>query len=272
MNARIITIILYLLISGCRNVNSLDQLPVRTAQVVEGQSVQIYLNEGVVTVRGNTDGQVYVNGQTLSSDQTNYNITTVNDQVQITVNYKGKRSSSPPVYLEVSVPNDIALTIETDSASITVREYAGEVKAASVSGNIFIEDVQGSITMHSNRGDVRIGGSTGKISVVGNYGLLTLENAQGEIGVSTIMGNVVFNGAILTGDEVYLETDHGAVSAQLSADSALSIQVRSTSGDVACMVPGLTSTTRICDGIMNSGGGSLSIRTVSGAVMLQLLP
>lgn len=272
MNARIFTIFLCLLLSACTTEKPPVQLRAHTVEIAEGQSVVIRLNEGVVTVRGGEDGQVRVGGQTLSPDQTEYNVTTLNDQIQIIANYTGKRSSDPPVHLEVSVPNNVALTIETDSSSIVIREYAGELEAASISGNIFVEDVHGDITLRSNRGNVEVQDSVGEISVVGNYGLLALDNAQGHIGVSTIMGNVVFSGSILMGDDVRLEADHGAVSVHLSADSALGIQVRSTSGDVACMLPGVSSTTRTCDGTFGVGDGKLFIRTVSGAVTVQSLP
>jgi DUF4097 and DUF4098 domain-containing protein YvlB len=269
---KIIAILLCLLLSACAAENPPVPLPVHNTQIVEGQSVLIRLNEGSVTVRGGEDGQVRVAGKTLSPDQTEYNITTVKDQIQIVADYTGKRSSVPPVHLEVSIPNNITLTIETDSASIVVREYTGELEAAAVSGDILVEDVHGYITLRSNRGDVMAQDSVGRISIVGNYGLLSLDNAHGDIGVSTIMGKVVFSGSILMDDDVRLETDHGAVSVHLGADSALDLQVRSTSGDVTCLVPGMTSTTRTCDGTMNTGGGGLSIRTVSGAVTLQLIP
>jgi hypothetical protein len=51
-------------------------------------------------------------------------------------------------------------------------------------------------------------------------------------------GKLYFSGSILMDDDVRLETDHGAVSVHLKADSALDLQVRSTSGDVTCLVPG----------------------------------
>lgn len=272
MNARIIVILLCLSLSACGVENPPVQLPIHTAQVVQGQSVRIQLNEGVVTVRGGEDGQVRVEGQTLSLDQTEYTVTTVEDQIRVVAKYKEGRSASPPVHLEVSVPNNVTLAIETDAASIAVREYTGELEAASTSGDISLEGVHGNITVRSNRGDITVQDTTGAVSMVGNYGLLTLENAAGDIGVSTIMGNVMFRGSILMDDDVRLETDHGAVSVHLNADSALGIQVRSASGDVACMIPGMTSTTRTCDGEINSGGGALNIRTVSGAVTLQLIP
>lgn len=269
---KIIAILLCLLLSACAAENPLVQLPVSMAHIAEGQSILIRLNAGVVTVRGGEEGQARVAGQTLSLDQTEYNVTTTNDQIQIVVNYTGKRSSAPPVDLEVSVPNNVALTIETDSASIAVRNYTGELETASVSGDILIEEAQGMVTARSNRGDVTVKHSAGIISVVGNYGLLTLDDASGDIGVSTIMGTITFNGLIHAGDDVRLETDHGPVDVTLEADSSLTLAAQSTSGDMACMLSGINSSTRWCDGKFGAGDGALQIRTVSGAVWIRRMP
>jgi DUF4097 and DUF4098 domain-containing protein YvlB len=130
----------------------------------------------------------------------------------------------------------------------------------------------GNLVLRSNRGNITMRESSGTISVVGNYGALNVHDVHGETAMSTIMGNVLFDGLIQAGDVVRLETDHGAVSVNLNQDSAASLQVRSTSGDVACMLPDVVSSTRTCDGEIGSGGGELSIRTVSGAVTLQLIP
>ena len=269
---KIIAILLCLLLSACAAESPPVQLPVHEAQIAEGQSVLIRLNAGVVTVHGGKEGQASVAGQTLYLDQTEYNVTTVNNQIQIIVNYTGKRSSAPPVHLEVSIPNNAALTIETDSASISVREYTGVLEAASVSGDILVDNVQGDITLRSNRGNVTTRDSDGRISMVGNYGLLALENARGNIGVSTIMGTIVFDGLIQADDTLRLETDHGPISVNLVRSSDLTLKVRSTSGDVACMLPDVISSARTCEGTINSGGGVLSIRTVSGTVTVQSIP
>ena len=81
-----------------------------------------------------------------------------------------------------------------------------------------------------------------------------------------------FNGLIEGDDTAHLESDHGSIFVNLDADSALTVQVHSTSGDVACMLPDMQSTTRTCTGELKSNGGELTIRTVSGAVIVQLTP
>ena len=155
------------------------------------------------------------------------------------------------------VPKGMQVKVETDSASVLASNYQGDLEVDSTSGKITIEQIIGRITLWSNRGDIIVRKSSGNINVAGNYGALNVQNVHGETAVSTIMGNVVFDGLIQAGDIVRLETDHGPVSVNLNQDSDLSLQVRSISGDVACMVPDISSTTRSCTGEIGAGDGNV---------------
>jgi DUF4097 and DUF4098 domain-containing protein YvlB len=86
------------------------------------------------------------------------------------------------------------------------------------------------------------------------------------------MGTINFTGLIHAGDNVRLETDHGPVDVNLEADSTLTLAAQSTSGDMACMVSGVNSSTRWCNGQFGTGDGALQIRTVSGAVWIRTTP
>lgn len=244
----------------------------RVVDAVHIQSILIQVDYGEVTVLKSESDQVEIEGQALFAGELEYEVNATEKQITIKVFIHRANSSKVPLRLIVRVPQGMQVKVGTDKASVLAQGYQGELDVDSISGDITVERTIGAITLHSNRGNITVWESSGDISMVGNYGALTVRDTSGETSVSTIMGNVVFDGLIQADDIVRLETDHGAVSVLLSADSALGIQVRSTSGDVACMVPGMTPTTRTCDGTMNSGGGSLSIRTVSGAVTLQLIP
>lgn len=248
------------------------ELESRVVDVADLQSILIRVDQGEVTVLESEDGHVEVGGQVLFVDDLEYQIDAAEEQVIIKVFAHQAGFSSLPLRLFVHIPKQLQVKVETDSASVSVRDYQGDMEVASTSGNVTIERVIGKITVRSNRGNITVRESSGDVSVVGNYGALIIQNVSGETAASTIMGNVVFGGLIQVGDVVRLETDHGSVSVNLSQDSALDIQVRSASGDVACMLPGMTSTTRTCEGEIGSGGGILSVRTVSGAVTLQSIP
>jgi len=240
--------------------------------VEDSQSILIQVDHGEVVVLGTEEQQAQVKGQVLFVDELEYQVRSTEKQISIKAFTHRKGFSDIPLRLEVRVPKQIQVKIETDSASVSVQDYEGALEVDSTSGIIAIEQLVGRITLYSNRGNITVRESSGNISIVGNYGALNVQNVYGETAVSTIMGNVVFNGLIQTGDTIRLETDHGSVSVNLNPDSALSLQVRSTSGDVACVLPDINSSTRTCDGEIRSGGGILSIRTVSGAVTLQMIP
>jgi len=240
--------------------------------VEDSQSILIQVDHGEVIVLGTEEQQAQVKGQVLFADELEYEVRSTEKQISIKAFTHRKGFSDTPLRLEVRVPKQIQVKIETDSASVSVQDYEGVLEVDSTSGIITIKRMAGKITLYSNRGNITVRESSGDISIVGNYGALNVQNVYGETAVSTIMGHVVFNGLIQTGDTVRLETDHGSVSVNLSPDSALSLRVRSTSGDVACVLPDINSSTRTCDGEIRSGGGILSIRTVSGAVTLQMIP
>lgn len=248
------------------------QLENRVVEVVDTQSVLIQVDHGELTIMQSQDSHIRIGGQALFPDELEYVIDPMEEQILIKVVTHHGNSSKVPLNLTIQLPEQMQVTVETENASVAAQGFRGDLEVSSTAGEITAERVHGSLTLRSNRGNITVQECSGDINVVGNYGALTVQNVSGEAAVSTIMGNVVFDGLIEVGDTVRLETDHGAVSVNLSADSALTLQVRSTSGDVTCLLPDIASSTRSCDGEMRSGGGTLSIRTVSGAVTLQLIP
>jgi len=244
----------------------------RVVDVTDVQSILIQVDHGEVTVLASNDSNVSIDGQILFVDELEYQVDSIEKQILVKIFSHRDNLSRVPLKTVIRLPKNKQVKVETDNASVLMQGYQGDVEIASTSGDIKLEQTTGKLTLRSNRGNVTVQDSSGVVSVVGNYGLLTLQGMSGEIAASTIMGNIVFGGLIQQGDAVRLETDHGAVSVNLSAESALTLKTRSTSGDVTCLLTGVTSSTRTCDGEMRSGGGSLSIRTVSGSVTLQLIP
>lgn len=240
-------------------------------QVREGGMVQVQIADGDVVITRGEGGILRVQAAAAFPAQTEYRVEQAGDQVLITAGTLA-RFGKTSVHLLVEVPPGVAVRVEAETASVTVIGLQGDVEASSVSGDILVEGVEGEIAARSNRGDVRVLDSRGRISVAGNYGLLLLEGLQGDIGAATIMGTIRFNGLVRSGDTVRLETDHGPVEAGLAPGSDFAFEVHSTSGELACMLPGAGFSGRACSGVAGYGAGSLTIRTVSGAVTLRLLP
>ena len=259
--------------SGCVSTpGQYTNLESRVVDVTDEQAILIQVDHGEITLLASDDSHVRIDGQILFLDELEYQVDSTEEKVSVKIFSRRDNLSKVPLKAVIRLPKNKQVKVETDNASVLIQGYQGDVEIASTSGDIKLEQTTGNLTLRSNRGNVTVQDSSGVVSVVGNYGLLTLQSVNGEIAASTIMGNIAFGGLIQQGDTVRLETDHGAVSVNLSTESALTLKTRSTSGDVTCLLPGVTSSTRTCDGEMHSGGGSLSIRTVSGAVTLQLIP
>lgn len=248
------------------------ELEQRIVDVMDPQTVLIQVDHGELTIMQSQDSRIRIDGQALFPDELDYLIDPTEKRILIKVVTHRGSSSKVPLNLIIQIPEQRKVTVETKDASVFAQDFQGDLEVDSTSGNITIKRMIGQLTINSNRGDITVHESAGVVNVVGNYGLLTLQDVSGETAASTIMGNIMLRGLIQTNDAVRLETDHGSVSVSLKEHSALSLQARSTSGDVVCTLPGLHSTTRACEGELNSGGGNLSIRTVSGAVTLQWIP
>ncbi len=248
------------------------ELENRVVDVVNAQSVLIQIDHGELTIMQSQDSRIRIDGQVLFPDELEYAIGSTKEQILVKAVTNHDRSSKVLLHLTIQVPEQMQVKVETENAFVLAQDYQGDLEVASTAGEIKAERIHGSLILRSNRGNITVQESSGDISVVGNYGALTVQNVSGETAVSTIMGTVVFDGLIEAGDTVRLETDHGSVSVNLSNDSALSVQVHSTSGNVDCRLPEITSTTRTCAGKIDPGGGSLVIRTVSGPVTLQSIP
>lgn len=274
MNRRnCLLLMLMILVGACTPAP--EQYTELETQVVDPGNARLLIlqvDNGEVTLSMSETRFLELDGQVLFPDRLAYQVSTTEEQVTVQVFSRDSGSRRSPLRLVIRVPLHLQASIETDRASVMIQDYHGNLEVASTSGDITAEQVTGTFIMRSNRGNITVRESVGKVSVVGNYGLITFTDTRGETAASTIMGNVVYEGLIQADDNVRLEADHGAVSVKLSADSALTLQVHSVTGDVACMLPGIDSTARTCDGAIASGGGSLSVRTVSGAVTLQLLP
>ena len=266
-------VLLVSFVPGCQPApKQYTELESHILDAADTQSILVQVDHGEVIVLESEDDHVEVGGQVLLAEEMDYQVSSTEKQISIRANANRNNLQDIPLRVEVHVPKGMLVQVETESASVLASNYQGDLEVDSTSGKITIEQIIGRITIWSNRGNIIVRKSSGNINVAGNYGALNVQNVHGETAVSTIMGNVVFDGLIQAGDIVRLETDHGPVSVNLNQDSDLSLQVGSISGDVACMVPDISSTTRSCTGEIGAGEGTLKIRTVSGAVTLQLTP
>ena len=238
-------------------------------------TILLEIESGDVTLVGWEAEALQIEGELLDSERLNYSISASAEQVVVTVKTNRRPLggfSSPPAVLKVQMPNDITVRVQTFDAAVTVRGLRGDLQVSSVAGDILAEEVYGTVTLASGRGDITVRQSSGQLRILGEHGTLTLQDISGTLGSSTIMGTIRYLGGPVSGDSIHLEVDHGPVEIILLTDPNLEVEIRSTSGDVTCLAPGLNIAGRTCTGTLGAGGASLSVRTVSGSISLRLSP
>jgi DUF4097 and DUF4098 domain-containing protein YvlB len=132
-------------------------------------------------------------------------------------------------------------TIEGTSAEVTVETVHGNVKVVGGSGNVSVRSVEGLITVDKASGRVqatsvnegiRLTNVTGDMSAETTNGDIVIDNAQtSSLEVSTVNGDVTFNGAVRDAGSYRITTHSGDVRVGLGASPNVTVFVRTFQGD-----------------------------------------
>jgi len=263
------------LLAACgQNASGLVEIPAQSISLSETQQVVLQIDSGEINISPAEGAALEIGSVLASPDRWDFRVVQQDNEVRVIALDQAdwRNSAKNQIQFTIRVPQGRRLKIETYDAIINLTGYAGEVDISAVAGQINANRLTGMASLKSDRGEISLSESSGELFVLGNYGLLSLENVRGRVGASSIMGTIRFTGRIDTGDEIRLETDHSSIEIRLRSNSNLGLQIRSTSGNLACMLPGLLTASRSCDGVVGAGGGQLWVRTVSGDVTLQQSP
>ena len=261
----LISVILFTSCSGGEK--EIQPFETRTYPLEPGMPVDIHLDSGQVTITHGESGQVVLSGEARLPNLQDLDVTL--DPNGLTI-----RADSPGSLLNLAlqVPSGTPVKVTTFDAEVKAQDFTGHLDVTSTAGDILIDHMQGLAVLRANRGDVLIESSQGEFHLPGNYGLLSLTNVSGIIEASTIMGTIRYQGRVDAADQVMLETDHGPVEAWLNPDSDVMVVVRTTTGVVDCVIPGLSPEGAGCAGQMGNGEGLLQVRTVNGEVDIKTAP
>ena len=238
----------------------------------QGQSITVDINDGAADITQAQNQAVQISGTLSNSKVMPYQATLEADGLHIIESNGGTtlfQAEAAPAHLNLQVPAGIFMKITSYAAAIAVHDYSGSINISSVAGDISVNHVSGPLSLISNRGNISVENSKGEFHLDGNYGQLSLLNSSGVIHATTIVGTISFRGKIAGGDNVSLETDHGAIGIQAGDDSNASVQINTTSGVVVCSMTGVYYEGQKCGGSLGSGQGKLQVRTVSGTVTLE---
>jgi DUF4097 and DUF4098 domain-containing protein YvlB len=183
-------------------------------------------------------------------------------------------------YGNVSFESGTAEAVEasTSSGSVTLTDLnvAGAVEARSDYGDVTVTRVAapGGYTLESSSGDVDLDGAAGRVSAESGYGNVSVTNAA-DVTLSLLSrsGAVSFAGSLGAGPHT-LHSNYGNVSLLLPPDTAADIELSTGYGSIRSAFP-ITLSGDIEEehwqGTLNGGGVSLTVRTDSGSITLDIL-
>jgi hypothetical protein len=177
------------------------------------------------------------------------------------------------LHIEVRMPKDGDIQVETGDGSIKADNISGNVDLRSGDGGISVTDIKGILRIHTGDGRVEGANLDGKCDATSGDGRIRLAGRFDVLGVNSGDGSIeatATNGSKMEGPWKIHSGDGGitlAIPGDLGADLDASTGDGHISADVPVTVEGQISKEHI-HGKLNGGGQSLTLRSGDGSIRL----
>jgi hypothetical protein len=149
----------------------------------------------IVTKRAGSDGQL---------DRIDVDVREVGDGVQIRTSHPGTSIGGASVRLEVFVPSDARLELDTGAGNVAVDGVRGEISARSGAGNVRVQGAAAPVDLDVGAGEIDYEGEPqGDCVFNSNVGNVTLRlpgDVNAEVRLTTGIGNVDLGGFDVDGE------------------------------------------------------------------------
>jgi hypothetical protein len=193
--------------------------------------------------------------------------------------------------IEVRMPKDADLQIDTGDGSVETQPLSGHVKIHTGDGSVRVQAVNGSVDIDTGDGSITVEGAKGDIRLHTGDGHIEARNLDGRVDANSGDGHIKIDGRldalnVKTGDGSIdarvepgskltggwsIRTGDGSVDVVLPADLQANIDASTNDGHISLAIPvtveGTFSNSQI-HGKMNGGGQALTIHTGDGSIRL----
>ncbi len=262
-------------------------------------NVRVETNDGSVRVTSGDSKQVefhveyqgYELGKTLHVDSHQDG-----DKVELTARVTGHWGfsfghNSRQLHIEVRMPREGGLQVETGDGSVQVESISGTVNVHTGDGSVKANSLNGNIDLHTNDGGITVDGLKGDIRLRTGDGSIEARNLDGKVEADTGDGHIRIAGRfdalnVKTGDGSVdtrvqpgskmasswtIRTGDGSVDLVLPPDFQTNIDASTGDGHISLGIPvtmeGTFSNSQV-HGKMNGGGPPLTIHTGDGSIRL----
>jgi hypothetical protein len=193
--------------------------------------------------------------------------------------------------VEVRMPKDADLQIDTGDGSVETQALSGHVKIHTGDGSVHVQAVDGNVDIDTGDGSITVEGAKGDIRLHTGDGHIDARNLDGRVDANSGDGHIKIDGRldalnVKTGDGSIdarvepgskltggwsIRTGDGSVDMVLPADLQANIDASTNDGHISLGIPvtveGTFSNSQI-HGKMNGGGQPLTIHTGDGSIRL----
>jgi DUF4097 and DUF4098 domain-containing protein YvlB len=257
----------------------------KTYPISARADLRVSTDDGDVTIIGSDqkqiDARVTTEGYKISSSEVRIEESQNGDHVVISVkvphfNFSFFGSRHKSIKVELHVPRELELEVETSDGNVVAQNVAGRVHFNTGDGNVTATGVHGDIRLHTGDGhitgtnfDGTLDASTGdgNLQISGRFDSLTLKTGDGNIEAQAGGGSKVANAwTVRSGD--------GHITMRVPADLNANVDAHTGDGSITLDIPitvaGSLSHSSV-HGKLNAGGGTLSISSGDGSIHLEKL-
>lgn len=196
--------------------------------------------------------------------------------------------------IEVRMPQNADLKIETSNGAVDVSSVDGDVSIHTSNGRVNAERLSGTIDIGSSNGGITLNALHGTVKAYTSNGVIRAAGLEGKCWMATSNGGVNVDGRfesldIATGNGSVvaraepgskissgwsIHTSNAAVTLSVPKDLAATLDASTSNGGITLDLPltlqGASSNTRI-RGALNGGGPEVSIRTSNASIRVNSL-
>jgi DUF4097 and DUF4098 domain-containing protein YvlB len=202
-----------------------------TIAVPVGASLSVNNFGGAIVVHGWTQNRVKVHAEHGSRGR--IEVSLVGNTV--TLRASSRHGAPSVVDFDITVPQDMALTLSGTYAEIEVDGVRGPINAETVDGSIDVRGGSGIITLHSIQGSVALADATGRIEVNSVNESVELTNVSGQIKAETTNGDMTLTG--IKSASVEASTINGEVAYEGTVSDGGTYSFNSHNGDITVSIP-----------------------------------
>lgn len=223
-----------------------------TVAVERGTIVDLSATDGRITVRGWDRNEVEVKAQSESGE---LQFTKSAKSVRVE-GRRGTRSRSIDVTMNVRVPLNTRVVVNTTlgdvqvldvhgevdaelvSGDITVRGASGRTAVSNVSGEIIVSDIDGPLRVGAMSSDISLTDVRGPVELTSNSGDVSMRNMSSPaIQVQLVQGEILFDGSLSPTGKYEFGTHSGDVRLYLTDNAKGTLELQSFSGSLHSTYP-----------------------------------